>query len=153
MTILAFLQNQWFHDPGKVRRMIARDTTGKLRPRLITYALFAGCLTGRRLRQTLGDWCGEIIWEESSPVITDRASGCPPPDREHIRAAIKTHRPHIVICLSKPAQLEVREACNNAGCKFWICSHPAARHPSVMQELYRLRNALDFLKNQPAPKP
>jgi hypothetical protein len=49
--IVAFLQNQWFKDPDRVRQMLTRaesdDIREKLRDRMIHYALFAGCLTGR----------------------------------------------------------------------------------------------------------
>lgn len=45
MKILAVLQNQWFHDPEKVKAIIER--TPKARRKIITYSLFAGCRTGR----------------------------------------------------------------------------------------------------------
>jgi hypothetical protein len=143
MIVLAFLQNQWFRNPQRVQEKIALYGE-EYRCKFVAYALFAGCLTGRRLRQGLGqDWCDAIIWEEASPVITDRASGCPPPDREHIRAAIKAHRPHVVLCLSKPAQPVVCAECESACIRLLTASHPAARHNGVMGELRNLRARLD----------
>ena len=60
MKLLAVLQNQWFHDPDKVRAMIAR--TPACRRRVITYSLFAGCRTGRVLKAVFGERCREIVW-------------------------------------------------------------------------------------------
>src|SRR5690348_11271099 len=110
MKVLAFLQNMWVRNPDRVRRMIESDETGEFRSRLIEYALFAGCLTGRRLKAALGQaWCDRIIWEESSPVVTGKASDCPLPDAEHIRKTIAKHGPHAIVCLSSPALETIRK--------------------------------------------
>ncbi len=62
MKIIAFLQNMWVRDPEKVRRSLEREEDLEIRAehrlRYIEYALFAGCLTGRRLEALRGDCLG-----------------------------------------------------------------------------------------------
>ena len=53
MKVLAFLQNMWVIDPKRIEASITRHGEA-YRRRLIAYALFAGCLTGRRLRMAFG---------------------------------------------------------------------------------------------------
>jgi len=120
MKVLAILQNQWFKNPAKVREIYERNP--ELRNRLIARFLFAGCLTGRRLRAAFGDLCDSIIWEEASPEIGGFSASRFIPDPEHIKAAIEKHEPEIVICLGKVAGDAVRSVC----CKTNV------RHPAVM---------------------
>ena len=71
---LAFLQNMWVRDPERVKRDIARYGE-ECRLTYIEYCLFAGCLTGRRLRQAFGeDLLDRIVWEESTREIAGNAS-------------------------------------------------------------------------------
>jgi hypothetical protein len=142
MKVLAFLQNMWVRDPDKARRMIERDATGKLRERLISYALFAGCLSGRRLKVALGeDWCDRITWEEASPVITRTPSECPPADPGHIVAAINKHEPDLILCLSRAAYRVIRA---NTVIPILEGPHPAARGAGVGEALQRVRVLLDL---------
>jgi hypothetical protein len=79
MKIVAFLQNMWVRNPESARRILKRAP--QVRERLIAYSLFAGCLTGRRLKAALGEeLCQSIVWEEASPVIADNAKDYHPPD-------------------------------------------------------------------------
>jgi hypothetical protein len=59
VKVLAFLQNQWFHDPDHVRGILERHP--QARRRIIHYSLFAGCATGRMLKTALGEeWCKKM---------------------------------------------------------------------------------------------
>lgn len=141
MIVLAFLQNMWVKDPAKVRAMIARTPT--VRARLIHYALFANWLTGRRLKAALGPWCDRITWEEASPVITDNARECPPPDEDHIKAVLAKHKPDVVICFSRPAQKMIRDLCWPP--HFITAPHPACRAADTMVKLIEVRRSLEQL--------
>lgn len=140
MTIVAFLQNMWVRDAAQIRSMINRDTTGRLRERLVRYSLFAGCLTGRRLKAAFGELCDEIVWEEASPVIDDNAKRYHPPVEAHIRAVLAKHQPGIVLCLTKrgePALKAIVEAASTAlrPIRFIPSIHPAARGPGAVLQL------------------
>lgn len=142
MKILAFLQNQWFHDPEGVKRSIERYGE-KYRRRLIVYALFAGCLTGRRLKKALGEeLCSQIVWEEGSREISGNASQFFPPDVEHIKARIDAERPDVVILFGK-ANREIVHLITSAEPRHYLVApHPAARQATVPGELKELGNRL-----------
>lgn len=144
MKILAILQNQWLHNPERARNRIA-EKGPKYRRALLRYALFAGCLTGRRLQQWLGkELCSEIVWDEASPVITCRPDQCPPADPGHVRGAIDEVRPEVVIAFGKSAAEAVWGALNlfhkspaeGGRIEFRvICvAHPAARQPELREQ-------------------
>jgi len=100
--ILTFLQNQWFHDPARAREIFRRYPDQ--RNSLIARYLFAGCLTGKRLRTAFGDdLCDQIVWEEVSPEIGAEASSKFPPDPQHITCAIMKFKPSVVVALGKIA--------------------------------------------------
>lgn len=102
MKVLAILQNQWFRDPDHVREILER--TPQARRRIIHYALFAGCRTGRVLKAGLGEeWCRKIVWEEASPQIGGEASSVFPADPAHIRAVIYEVKPTVILALGKVA--------------------------------------------------
>jgi hypothetical protein len=139
MKIVALLQNMWVRNPEKVRAMIARDKTGELRGMIIERALFAGCLTGRRLRTAFGDLVNEFVWDECSPVIADNPRDYHAPDPAHIRSVFEKHSPDIVICFSTPAHTIVSELCAERGIKFIPGPHPAARQLDVPDRLTAIR--------------
>jgi|SRR6185369_307404 len=147
MKIVAFLQNMWVRNPAKARAMIQRDPTGKLREKLIAYALFAGCLTGRRLKAALGeDYCSRIVWDECSPTIADNPKDYHAPDQRHIEAVIQKHQPDVVICFSKPACAVVRAACREDAMIFIPCCHPAARGNEPLAQIKAVRLVLEELE-------
>ena len=141
--MLAILQNQWFRDPERVRGFIAAaDDPADYRRRFLSRALFAGCLTGRRLRAAFGaDLCREIIWEEASPEIGGHSSSVFPADRAHVAEVIRLHLPDIILAFGKVAQNGL------AGLfpaeRIIAASHPAARGegtvPALVQAALRLR--------------
>lgn len=60
--IVAFLQNQWFRDPERVKQIIQRmvdrydeKDPQEIREFYIAAYLFMGCLTGKRLQASCGD--------------------------------------------------------------------------------------------------
>ena len=103
MKILAILQNQWFKEPARIKRLLERRP--KMRNQLIGRFLFAGCPTGRRLQTAFGkELCNQIIWEEASPEIGGFSRSVFPADHAHIAAAIAKHQPEVIIGLGKVAE-------------------------------------------------
>lgn len=128
--ILAFLQNQWFNNPDRIKQILSRYTEGsddywRQYDIIATYALFAGCMTGKRLRAGLGeDVCDQIHWSNASPVMTRRASDKPPADLEHMMATLRRVQPKIVLAFGEVAGEAIKAV--------WLgptlfAPHPAAR--------------------------
>lgn len=140
MTILAFMQNQWFKNPERVRRLFARHPQ---RERIIEALLFAGCKSGRVLKKVFGEaLCGTIVWEEASPEIGDRASSVFRADRAHIEAALAKHKPNIVLTFGAVAAGGL--ALTGYPVERAICGpHPAARQPDVLERLRVMRERLE----------
>lgn len=137
MKILAILQNQWFKNPDKVREIYARHSELDARAKLNARFLFAGCLSGTRLKDALGDLCNSIIWEEAAAMTGSKSSACPPADPRHIIKVIKYHKPDIVITFGAIATNGLMETMGawqflepgSERCEFKVltCCHPAAR--------------------------
>src|SRR5688572_11378836 len=106
MSVVAIMQNQWFHNPERVRRLM--ETRPEARERLIAYALFAGCKSGRVLRSVFGDLCDDFVWEEASREIGDRASSVFTADLAHLRAVVEKHQPRIVLAFGRVAGLAMQ---------------------------------------------
>ncbi len=124
--------------------MIARNGE-EYRRRIMECALFAGCLTGRRILQAFDDAClGEIRWEESTREICGDPKTVPAPDPEHIRSALQEQRPAVVLTFGTVA--------GDAVAAIWTgllirAPHPAARQATVPDELLRVAEQLrDALK-------
>ena len=141
MKILAVLQNQWFHDPEKIKAIIER--TPKARRKIITYSLFAGCRTGRVLKQVFGDDCSRrFVWEEASREIGGHASSAFPADLEHLRAALAEVKPDIVLGFGKIACDALAGLVD--GHDLVIGPHPTARGADTLP---RLRIMADCVAN------
>lgn len=147
MKILAFMQNMWVNDPERVKRLIAKYGDN-YRRRLIAYALFAGCTSGRNLKATFG-WglCQQIEWEEASPEITGIPNVKVPADPAHINAALAHHNPDVVICFGRIACDAVQDLWKGP---IVLAPHPAARQPDNMD---RLRAAAAQLRRVAGIKP
>lgn len=142
-TVVAFLQNMWLRDPEKARRLIAKYGES-YRRRLIRYALFAGCLTGRRLRAAFGPAvCEEIVWEEATQEIAGNSRKVCPPEPEHIRAVLEKHQPAVVITFGRVAGDAVAEIW---GGKLIRCVHPAARQKGTVERLAEVAEELDRIR-------
>lgn len=141
MKIMAIMQNQWLDKAEqrqrtneRIREEKGEEYYFKLRDRQIAYALFAGCLSGKILKQHLGDLVDEISWQEASPVIGSKASDNFPPDIHHIGSTIARIVPDVVITFGRNASDGVRIAIISGGLlphTFQVIEspHPAARHP------------------------
>lgn len=131
MTIVAFLQNMWVRNPERMKQAFERDGE-TLRRRMIEYSLFAGCITGRRLKSAFGNLCDEIIWEETTREIADNPRTIFPSQPEHIKSVLKEFNPDVVITFGKIAEAALKP--------LWVgvlicCPHPAARQFDVMEKL------------------
>lgn len=157
MKIVAFLQNQWFKDPERVRALIARHTRDSeygstYRQKFLTRALFSGCLTGRRLQASFGDLCDKIFWEEASPEIGCESSSNFPPDEAHIRQMIETERPELILCFSRAAFPVIDRIVQG---EIWCIQsrHPAARQPDTIRILNKTAAIVrDIVKNGVPPR-
>ncbi len=138
MVILAFLQNQWFKDPARIAEIYARRPD--LRRQLNARFLFAGCMTGRRLRKAFGDLCNAIEWEEVSRQVASESSGAFPPDPDHVRQVLDEVKPDVVVVFGKIAEGIVPMI----DCKCVVAPHPAARGADVPA---RLQAAADQVRN------
>lgn len=141
-AILAVLQNQWFHDPVKVRAILER--TPAARRRIITYSLFAGCRTGQVLRQVFGDRCNAITWEEASPAIGGQSSSCFPADLVHLQALLNEVKPDIVLAFGRIASDALVQLVPAS--KLIIGPHPTARGANVLPQLHAMRARLEWRK-------
>lgn len=143
--IVAFLQNQWFRDPERMKAMRQRPPWSE-RPRHEWNAtwLFFGCLTGRRLQAAFGEeLCDRILWEEVSPEIGGKSSSAFPADKQYITTILDEHRPAVVLAFGKIAG----DALSSMLQPDWTLirgPHPAARHPTVVAELRAMRLALNL---------
>lgn len=151
--ILAFMQCMWLRDPEKHRRILASydhdiPRREKLRRRMIAYALFAGCKSGRVLKCVFGaELCERIIWEEASREIGGESSAAFPADVDHILATILAEQPDCVIGFGKIACGGIEDALKRYPglMSFVRAPHPAARHATVVAELDEAKFSLDYL--------
>lgn len=159
MTIVAFLQNMWVRDPERVRRMISdaqrRNGSGEdVRQRFLAYSLFAGCLTGRRLRAAFGEeLCAEIIWEETTREIADNPKTIFPADPGHIQTVLARYRPGMVLAFGKIAMSAVSPFYNGLEWDMITAPHPAARQADVLAKLKKAAGHLhEAMKTAKQPK-
>lgn len=150
MTVVGFLQNMWFKDPERAKRLLgiycAKKEDGG-REQFIRDMLFLGCLTGRRLQQAFGERrCGEIVWEEVSPELGGHSGSVFPADLVHIRSVLAKHQPTVVIAFGRVAQ-DALHGMVEIG-QLFRAPHPAARHATVMQELHDVAGELELLQNK-----
>lgn len=130
---VAFLQNAYFKDPERVRKSIEKFGD-EYRSRLLTYALFAGCVTGRRIKSAFGqEAIDKIIWEESTREIAGDTKTIFPPDAGHIASVLLRYNPTMVITFGKIAYAAVKPLVN--GRSLLQLPHPAARQPDTISRL------------------
>jgi hypothetical protein len=150
--ILCFLQNQWFKDPDNARAIFARHP--EHRRQLIARFLYAGCLTGKILREAWGhELIHAITYENASPLIGGRSDAAFPADLEHMKKAIEEERPWVVVALGKTAQEALKMIIaqtagrppNRPTWRFAFGPHPASRGPLVPGKLRQLGAEIQFL--------
>jgi hypothetical protein len=148
-TIVAFLQNMWFKEPERAKKILDRYVkNGDGREVFIRDMLFAKCLTGRRLMQALGEGrCMEIIWEEASPEIGGHSRSKFAYDSLHMAEVIRKHKPDVILCFGLVAYNGLAKACDYLGNlkhRPIICGpHPASRSTTVMQDLRNVAKCLE----------
>lgn len=140
MKILAVMQNQWFHDPEAVKRIVARWP--QRRRDLIGRFLFAGCKSGRVLKSVFGERINDIVWEEASPEIGGESASCFPADLAHLRATLADVKPDIVLGFGKIACDALAGLVD--GHDLVVGPHPTARGADTLP---RLRIMADCLAN------
>lgn len=147
VRILAIMQCMWLRDPERHKRSLAEYDNDiprreKLRRRMITYALFAGCKTGRVLERTLGEnLCEKIIWEEASREVGSHSSAKFDFDRAHVQATIDEFKPDAILALGSIAASGL--ALMRLQIPVIAAPHPAARHGGVETELRNVRFKLE----------
>lgn len=139
MKTLAFLQNQWVRNPKRVQQLI-EEQGEDYRRMFVSYALFAGCLTGRRIRAAFGTLVDDIAWDNVSPRIGGKSTDCFAPDTEHMWRQFKYHKPSIILAFGTQA----RDACRIFRPAVLVVEgpHPAARQEGVRDQLRRM--ALEY---------
>lgn len=145
--VLCILQNQWVRDPARVRAMIVSNGPA-WHDRFVTYALFAGCKTGRQLEAAFGkERLARCVFMEASPEIGGKASSQFPADLEHILAGIDRHRPQVIIGFGQIACKALRTLAPPM--PIIEAPHPAARGKDTMT---RLRVCAELLDNYTSRK-
>jgi len=111
LKVVAFLQNQWVRDAERVKESLRRRGDD-YRRRFIRYALFAGCVTGQRIKAQLGSLIDSIVWDECSREIHDNPRTIPKADFEHIRMTLAAEDPALVVTFGRIASDAVGRVCN-----------------------------------------
>lgn len=147
MTILAFLQNQWFHSPERMKKLLAthyqNDRELFTRTFLFWESLHGMCLTGRRLQNAFGaELCDQIIWEEASPEICGKASVCPPADAGHMGAVIAKNQPEVIMTFGNVAGTGLLGIPRPTVHLIMHGPHPAARGKEVITQLATMADHL-----------
>lgn len=148
MKVLAFLQNQWFKEPDRIREIYARHPDK--RNHFIAQFLFMGCLSGRRLKTALGqELCDRIIWEEASPEIGGKSGARFQADHDHIKRAIIKHDPDVILVFGEVARPTVETIAAELKREYGflipilVGPHPAARKnpmPALLAIARRLQS-------------
>lgn len=132
MKIVAFLQNQWWHDPEGVKKRIADHADPEVfRLRLISYGLSI-CTTGKRLEKYLlpaiePETFKEIHWENSSREIGGRSASSFPADPKHMREVLNVQQPNVVLCFGKIARKGMDNLIVAPKIAVLYAVHPASR--------------------------
>jgi hypothetical protein len=151
MNILGLLENQWFHDPARVRAILAEKKAQgvvplmRYRERLVAVGLFGGCVTGRRIKNAFGhDLVHAMTWEESTPEIAGDPGQKFPPDSLHVREVIEFHGIEVAVAFGRSAQMAIQGLL--PANRIIKAPHPANRSPETMEQLreaaQRLRDIL-----------
>lgn len=124
MIIVAYLQNQYFNEPDRIKAIYAAHPDKRLE--LNKRYLFFSCRTGQVLREALGeDLCDQILWDNASPEIGSYSASKFKADPVHIRGVIEEVKPDLVLAFGKISC----EAIKNLELSIPILygPHPAAR--------------------------
>lgn len=128
----------WVKDPARVKRDIERHGE-EFRLRFVKYALFAGCLTGRRLKAAFGELVDVIHWEETTRAIAGDPRTVFPADLQHMQAVIERQRPAVILTfggIARDAVVKCRLSISRElSWQLLALPHPAARGAMTMHKL------------------
>ncbi len=176
MTILCFLQNMWVREPEKVRAWLEKNPD--LWNRAVAGFLFAGCLTGRRIKACFGeDLLEKMTFEECTKEIAGDSRTVCSPDPKHIKACLEKYKPRVVVTFGRVAEEAVQPIFKDwvtavvnhqisAGpikslkeikisgklfTSFIACPHPAARQKDTVENLKKAaKDIRDYLPQKGA---
>lgn len=151
--ILAFMENMWLQPKSKdsfdrsyfrIKNEHGAIAAEEYRLKIIEYALFAGCVTGKRLKAAFGPKLIElIVWEESTRHIGTYPKQKFSADLTHMRKAIAHHRPRIIVTFGNTAGDALAAVWHGASER---CIHPAARGSHIISELNQTgRRLADYI--------
>lgn len=161
MKILVFMQNMWVKEPEKVKQAIERSKDPEAWNNWVKTLLFAGCITGKRIKQVFGDLVEDMIFDESTKEILNNPRDVPKADLEHMRNTILRIHPDTIITFGNHASKALEKIITSPYPFYHIripkhifnAPHPAARQPETMARLKRIaisiRNYKEaFIKEQ-----
>ena len=132
MKVIAFLQNQWWKDPDRVRQIIEMSREPeKCRQRMLVYGLMQ-CKTGmvlmRKIKRVIGgDIFNEIHWENSSRDFGSKSNCKFPPDIEHMQKVINEQDPDVILCFGAIAKEGLDQCTLLSDTDVLYAVHPASR--------------------------
>lgn len=129
---IGFLQNLWVKDPARIAQLLSRQPGLEYRARVLRQLLFAGSLTGRRLKKTFGEQLEYIQFEECTLEIAGDSRTICAPNPQHIATVLNYYEPTVVIVFGKVAQDTIACVWNGVLIK---SPHPASRQPDIMLKL------------------
>lgn len=149
MTVVAFLQNMWFKDPERMKKVYAhylkREEDGLGRQRFIRDFLFFGCKTGKMLDKAFepvfGDeWRWKVWWEEAHDQWGGHAASSFGFNARHMADVLVAKKPTAVLLFGKVASdgfaaVFKQKLIENYQSHLIIGPHPAARGPDVAASL------------------
>ena len=153
MNILAFLQNQWAHQPWQVLDLFARRPAHRTE---IIRRMLARSYTGSRLRAAFGDDLFDaIVWDNASPVVTSRPRPAPRRDVwsriaaiNHVDEILARARPAVVLAFGQVAQWAMNDFPEQ---RCITGPHPAARRSDTAGELQWMARELRALVQEHTP--
>lgn len=140
MRVVAYLQNMWVKEPDKVQALLDRHKDNPMYwNKMCKLLLFAGCITGRRIKDAFGDLVNDMIFDETTKEIAGDSKKIFKPDYFHIESSLNRLKPDVVICFGAIAAKAVTNVIDNGGCEFVpaiiTAPHPAARQPDTVPKL------------------
>lgn len=132
MKIVAFLQNQWWKNPKRIKEELERaPDPEKYRRRLLTWGL-SQCKTGKVLEKLLVPVIGaeafeNIYWENSSREFGGRSTCKFPPDPKHMQEVINTQDPAVILCFGGIAKKGLDQCTVLEDTDVLYAVHPASR--------------------------
>lgn len=140
MRVVVYLQNMWVKEPAKIQASLDRHKDNPMFwNKMCKLLLFAGCITGRRIKNAFGDLVNDMIFDETTKEIAGDSKKIFKPDYFHIESSLNRLKPDVVICFGAIATKAVTNVIENGGCEFVpaiiSAPHPAARQPDTMDKL------------------